>query len=71
MMTKIVGEDRYLASGTNIRRDTYWNDDDQTIPQFGVIFHCWLAGEFDAYDCCIAFLGREVPVGNAISDHGM
>ncbi len=63
MMIKEVGEDRYLAPGTKIRRDALCNDDDQPIPEFGIVVHCWLDEEFGFYDCYIAFFGDELPVG--------
>ena len=63
MKKKKVGEDRYIAPGTKIRRDAFWNDDDQPTSEFGVVVHCWLDEEISAYDCYIAFFGDEVPVG--------
>ena len=63
MIKKEVGEDRYLAPGTKIRRDAIVNNDDNSTSEFGVVAHCWLDEEMGAYDCYIAFFGDAFPVG--------
>ncbi len=58
-----VGEDRYLAPGTRVRRDAFVNNDDHTTSEFGVVVHCWLDNEIGMYDCYIAFFGEDLPDG--------
>jgi hypothetical protein len=58
-----VGEDRYLAPGTRVRRDAFVNDNDHTTSEFGVVVHCWLDNEIGMFDCYIAFFGDDFPDG--------
>ncbi len=58
-----VGEDRYLAPGTRIRRDAFVNDDDHLTSEFGVVVHCWLNDEIGMFDCYVAFFGQDLPDG--------
>ena len=58
-----VGEDRYLAPGTKVRRDTFVNDDDHLTSEFGVVVHCWLDNEIGMFDCYIAFFDDVFPDG--------
>ncbi|PAX07700.1 hypothetical protein [Sphingomonas lenta] len=57
------GEDRYLAPGTRVRRDAYWNGDEHLMSEFGVVVHCWLDDEIGLFDCYIAFFGDALPTG--------
>lgn len=56
-----LGEDRYLAPGTKVRRDAYWNDDEHLTSEFGIVVHCWLDNEMSMFDCYIAFFGDALP----------
>lgn len=51
--------DRYLEPGTRVRLANHgegtWED--------GIVVHCWLSEEIDAYDCYIAFFGSAIPTG--------
>lgn len=58
-----VGEDRYLAPGTRVRRDAHWNDSEHLTSEFGVVVHCWLDDEIGMFDCYIAFFGDTLPTG--------
>ena len=58
-----VGEDRFLAPGTRVRRDAYFNDDEQLTSEFGVVVHCWLDDEIGMFDCYVAFSGDALPIG--------
>jgi hypothetical protein len=56
-----VGEDRYLAPGTRVRRDVFVNDYDYTTSEFGVLVHCWLDNEIGNSNCLIAFFSDAFP----------
>lgn len=58
-----AGEDRYLAPGTRVRRDAYFNDDEHLTSEFGVVVHCWLDDEIGMFDCYVAFFGDALPSG--------
>ena len=51
--------DRNLVPGTKVRLinnvDGSWED--------GVVVHCWLNDEINAYDCYVAFFGEAIPAG--------
>jgi hypothetical protein len=49
----------YLQPGTLVRLD----GSEDGIPEFGVVVHCWINDEVDAYDCYVAFFGNETPTG--------
>jgi len=49
----------YLTPGTPVRFDGRAEGE----PEYGVIVHCWLNDEMDAYDCYVAFFGNERPSG--------
>jgi hypothetical protein len=50
----------YLAPGTPVRYDSL----EQCGPEYGVVVHCWLDDEINAYDCyVVAFFGNEEPAG--------
>jgi hypothetical protein len=49
-----------------VRHDTNWGKDDgsyETIPEYGVVVHCWLDPDIDFHECHIAFYGDELPTG--------
>ena len=48
----------YLAPGTPVRYDGGRIEGDA---EYGVIVHCWLNDEMDAYDCYVAFFGNHRP----------
>ena len=56
-------EDRYLAPGTKVRRDAYWNNDEHLTSEFGIVVHCWFDEEMGMFDCYIAFFGEALPPG--------
>lgn len=58
-----IGENRYLAPGTRVRRDAFVNNDDHKTSEFGVVVHCWLDSEIGMFDCYIAFFGDDFPDG--------
>ena len=58
-----VGRDRYMAPGTRVRRDAFWNDDDHITSEYGVVVHCWLNDDIGMFDCYIAFFGSDFPEG--------
>jgi|EndMetStandDraft_6_1072998.scaffolds.fasta_scaffold1245985_1 hypothetical protein len=49
----------YLPPGTPVRYDGLQDDG----PEYGVVVHCWLDSELNAYDCYVAFLGNQHPQG--------
>jgi hypothetical protein len=65
MMSQEIGavEDRYLAPGTKVRRDAYWNGEEHPRSEFGIVVHCWLDEEMGMFDCLIAFFGDVLPTG--------
>lgn len=50
---------QYLPPGTPVRYDGLQHGG----PEYGVIVHCWLDEEMDAYDCYVAFFGNAQPTG--------
>ena len=62
-MAKGIGEDRFLAPGTRVRRDAYFNDDEHLTSEYGVVIHCWLDDEIGMFDCYVAFFGDGLPTG--------
>ena len=49
----------YLPPGTPVRYDGL----EQGGLEHGVVIHCWLDDEINAYDCYVAFFGNEEPAG--------
>jgi hypothetical protein len=49
----------YLPPGTPVRYDAMQDGG----PEYGVVVHCWLNDEIDAYDCYVAFFGNQPPDG--------
>jgi len=58
--------DNYLAAGTWVRLDSYFNGDDTATPEFGVVIHCWLDEELGGFDCYVAFFGDGYPKGKPV-----
>lgn len=52
---KVLGA--YLPPGTKVRYDG------TSEPEYGVVVHCWINDEIQAYDCHIAFFGDQFPEG--------
>lgn len=52
----------YLRPGTAVRYDGL----EEGGSEYGIIVHCWLDDEIDAYDCYIAFFGEKQPTGKPI-----
>jgi len=50
---------QYLPPGIMVRYDGL----DEGGPEYGVVVHCWLDDEINAYDCYVAFFGNEQPTG--------
>ena len=48
--------DRLLPAGTRVRLDSAADG-----PEFGVIVHCWMNPEINAYDNIVAFFGSSFP----------
>ena len=51
--------DAHIPAGTAVRYDGLVEGG----PEFGVVVHCWLDAEINAYDCYVAFVGSCVPRG--------
>lgn len=51
-----IGQDRFLAPGTRVRRDAEW-DDGEAKSEFGVVIHCWKDEQINMFDCYVAFFG--------------
>jgi hypothetical protein len=49
----------YLPPGTLVR----YEGRVEGGPEYGVVVHCWLDDEIDAYDCYVAFFGNMLPTG--------
>ncbi|WP_206433147.1 hypothetical protein [Sphingomonas sp. S-NIH.Pt15_0812] len=49
----------YLLPGTLVR----YGGLEQGGPEYGVVIHCWLDDEINAYDCYVAFFCNEEPAG--------
>jgi len=47
----------YLPQGTRVRYDGTGE------PEYGIVVHCWINDEIQAYDCYIAFFGDQFPEG--------
>jgi len=47
----------YLPQGTRVRYDG------KGEPEYGIVIHCWINDEIQAYDCYIAFFGEQFPEG--------
>lgn len=52
---KVLGS--YLPPGTRVRYDGTGE------PEYGIVVHCWINDEIQAYDCSIAFFGEQFPEG--------
>ena len=48
---------RLLPTGTRVRLDGA----DEYKPEFGVVVHCWMNPEINAYDNIVAFFGDAFP----------
>jgi hypothetical protein len=48
----------YLRPGTRVRYDGTGK------PEYGIVVHCWINDEVQAYDCYVAFFGDQFPEGN-------
>ncbi len=49
----------YLPPGTKVR---YYGLEEGG-PEYGIVVHCWLDEEINAYDCYVAFFGNHQPIG--------
>ena len=58
MTTYRAADGPYLAAGTPVRYDGL-----EDGPEYGVVVHCWIDDETEAYDCYVAFFGDEPPFG--------
>lgn len=47
----------YLSPGTRVRYDGTGDS------EYGIVVHCWINDEIQAYDCYIAFFGEQFPEG--------
>jgi hypothetical protein len=47
----------YLSPGTRVRYDGTGE------PEYGIVVHCWINDEIQAYNCYIAFFGEQLPAG--------
>ena len=47
----------YLPPGTRVRYDGTGE------PEYGIVVHCWINDQIQAYDCYIAFFGDQFPEG--------
>ena len=47
----------YLAPGTRVCR----RGSEEGGCEYGIVVHCWLDAEIEAYDCYVAFFWRSVP----------
>lgn len=52
-----AAQDRFLAPGTRVRRDSEWDDHEEVRPEFGVVVHCWKDEQIGTFDCYVAFFG--------------
>jgi hypothetical protein len=57
------GIDQYLAAGTRVRLDSFFDDSDEATPEYGIVVHCWRDTELDFHNCYIAFFGDGFPDG--------
>jgi hypothetical protein len=50
----------FLPAGTKVRYDGLVDGG----PEFGIVVHCWMSEDIEAYDCYVAFFGSEFPNGS-------
>lgn len=54
----------YLAPGTKVRHVVHYGEHDAPGEwEYGVVVHCWLNEQMQAYDCYVAFFGGSLPTG--------